>query len=117
MKGFSESILSLFLNDAWPGNVRELENVVERRTILVRGDEVSPEDLPETLNASRNDYTTLHKAVESQLSLEEIEREYIQRILEQPHGAKFRTAKILGIDRKTLYRKLEQFKDKPPGAQ
>lgn len=110
LSGFSESVLALFLNYAWPGNVRELENAVERSVILGRGEEIVPEDLPETLTGSREDYITLHTALERQLSLEELEREYIARILEQTEGGKLRAAQILGIDRRTLYRKLEQFK-------
>lgn len=111
VKGYSESVLNLFLQYGWPGNVRELENVVERGVILSRGEEIVFEDLPSTLTGSRDDYAVLEKALERKLSIEELESEYITRILEQTGGNKYRAAQILGIDRRTLYRKLGQLKD------
>jgi DNA-binding NtrC family response regulator len=111
VKGCSESVLNLFLQYAWPGNVRELENAVERGVILSQGDEITAEDLPSTLTGSRDDYAVLEKALDRKLSLEELESEYIARVLEQTGGNKYRAAQILGIDRRTLYRKLGQLKD------
>jgi DNA-binding NtrC family response regulator len=112
IKGFNESVLALFLDYSWPGNVRELENAVERAMILAQGDQIILSDLPSTLTSSREDYSTLEKALDRQLSLEELEQEYIARILEQTGGNKYKAAQILGIDRKTLYRKIGQFKGK-----
>jgi transcriptional regulator with PAS, ATPase and Fis domain len=112
IKGFNESVLALFLDYSWPGNVRELENAVERAVILAQGDQVTLSDLPSTLASSREDYSTLEKALDRQLSLEQLEQEYIARILEQAGGNKYKAAQILGIDRKTLYRKIGQFKGK-----
>jgi DNA-binding NtrC family response regulator len=112
IKGFNESVLALFLDYSWPGNVRELENAIERAVILAQGDQITLKDLPSTLTSSREDYSTLEKALERQLSLEELEQEYIARILEQTGGNKYKAAQILGIDRKTLYRKIGQFKSK-----
>lgn len=116
IKGFSEDVSSLFLSYNWPGNVRELENAVERGIIMARGEEVIPEDLPDTLNSGFAQSALLHEAIDRQSSLEELERAYIARILEQTGGAKTRAAQILGIDRKTLYRKLEHDREKslPP---
>ena len=111
--GISESALSLLTRYSWPGNVRELENVIERAVILGRGSQIMPDDLPPTLTGGR-DFSTLEKALERQLTLEELEREYTLRILEQTGGNKYRAAQILGIDRKTLYRKLGQPKEKNP---
>lgn len=112
IKGFNESVLALFLDYSWPGNVRELENAVERAVILAQGDQITLGDLPSTLASSREDYSTLEKALDRQLSLEQLEQEYIARILEQAGGNKYKAAQILGIDRKTLYRKIGQFKSK-----
>jgi len=108
--GFSEAVMSLFLSYAWPGNVRELENAVERGIIMARREEIVPEDLPETLNGGLNRLSTLVEAVEGRFTLEALESAYIARILEQTAGAKAEAAHILGIDRKTLYRKLEHYK-------
>ena len=110
VKGFSDTVIALFLQHPWPGNVRELENVIERGIILSRSEEITVEDLPATLTGSRDDYAVLEKALERTLSLNEMESEYITRILEQTGGNKYRAAQILGIDRRTLYRKLAQLK-------
>ena len=110
VKGISESALALFLEYSWPGNVRELENAIERAVILAHGDQITTDDLPPTLIGSRGDYSTIEKALERLLPLEELERQYITRILEQTGGNKYKAAQILGIDRKTLYRKLTQSK-------
>jgi two-component system, NtrC family, response regulator HydG len=106
VKGFSEGVLALFVRYTWPGNVRELENAIERAVILVQGEQITLEDLPSTLVGNRTDYSTLGESLEQQLSLEEMEQQYIARVLEQTGGNKYRTAQILGIARKTLYRKL-----------
>jgi DNA-binding NtrC family response regulator len=106
LRGFSEQALALLLDYGWPGNVRELENVVERATIVARGEQIALEDLPPELAGRRSDYAALEQAAKRQLSLEELERDYITRIIEQTGGNKNRAAQILGIDRKTLYRKL-----------
>jgi DNA-binding NtrC family response regulator len=107
ISGISESALSLLVEYAWPGNVRELENAIERAVILTRGEEILSEDLPSSLTGNRDDFSTLDEAVGKQLTLDELEHRYIARILEQTHGNKFRAAQLLGIDRKTLYRKLK----------
>jgi DNA-binding NtrC family response regulator len=110
IRGFSEQVLALLLDYAWPGNVRELENVVERAGIVTRGEQITMDDLPPSMASSRSDYAALEQAAQRQLSLAELEREYIGRIIEQTGGNKNRAAQILGIDRKTLYRKLGQEK-------
>jgi transcriptional regulator with PAS, ATPase and Fis domain len=108
LRSINESVLALFMGYSWPGNVRELENTIERAVILTQGEQIVLDDLPSTLTGNRGDYSTLEKALERQLSLKELERQYITRILEQTGGNKYRAAQILGIDRKTLYRKLGQ---------
>jgi len=114
----SEAVLSLLVRYPWPGNVRELENAIERAVILARGNQILPEDLPSTLTGGQNDYASLEKALQKQQTLDELERQYIARVLEQTGGNKYQAAHILGIDRKTLYRKLAQPKtqDSSPAA-
>jgi DNA-binding NtrC family response regulator len=106
--GISESALLLLFRYPWPGNVRELENAIERAVILTRGDQILPDDLPPTITGKLDDYSTLDQALEQQLTLEEMEHQYISRVLDRTGGNKYRAARILGIDRKTLYRKLQQ---------
>ncbi len=106
VQGVSEAALALLVDYAWPGNVRELENVIERAVTLSRGAKIMPEDLPSAIQGARGERRILDEAVERTLSLEAMEKEYILRILEKTGGNKYKAAHILGIDRKTLYRKL-----------
>jgi DNA-binding NtrC family response regulator len=91
----------------WPGNVRELENSMERAVALARLDEVAVDDLPERVRA----YQTTHFTVPvddtaEMITLDELERKYITRVLKLVGDNKTRAAQILGVDRRTLYRKL-----------
>jgi len=112
LKGINESVLGLLIDYAWPGNVRELENVIERAVTLARGDTVTPEDLPPSIREVRGERQMVEEAVERLLPLEELEEAYIRRILEKTGGNKYQAAQVLGIDRKTLYRKLSEMGDK-----
>ncbi len=103
---FRETAKKLLLGYAWPGNVRELENVVERAVALVQGELIGPEDLPPALRERRNP-DQLSTALAQGLTLDELERQYIRRVLDAEGGNKTRAAQRLGLDRKTLYRKLE----------
>ena len=95
---------------AWPGNVRELRNCIERAVALARFDEVIVEDLP----AQVRDYSASHVLVAANdptelVPLDEVERRYIERVMEAVGGNKRQAAQILGLDRTTLYRKLERW--------
>ncbi|GAB4566858.1 MAG: sigma-54 dependent transcriptional regulator [Haliangiales bacterium] len=95
----------------WPGNVRELENIIERGLTLCRDDEIRPDDLPNHVR-ERKHSDFLSTAVARGMNLAELEREYIERVLENEGGNKTRTAQRLGLDRKTLYRKLDEYSRK-----
>jgi DNA-binding NtrC family response regulator len=116
LRGFSESANKLLLAYPWPGNVRELENVVERAVALCDREIVGPEDLPPAMRERRNQ-DRLAAALAQGLTLEELEREYIERVLQAEGGNKTRAAQRLGLDRKTLYRKLEEYAAAPRGPQ
>jgi two-component system response regulator AtoC len=95
---------------SWPGNVRELQNCVERAVALTRSEQIELSDLPEKVRA----YTSSHVVVAgddpSELpSMEEVERRYVLRVLQAVGGNKVLAAKVLGFDRKTLYRKLLRY--------
>ena len=92
--------------------MRELENVIERAVTLARGERILPEDLPVVIQGSRGDRRVIDEGFERTLSLEEVEKEYILRILEKTGGNKYQAAQVLGIDRKTLYRKLGEIQQK-----
>jgi two-component system response regulator HydG len=92
---------------AWPGNVRELQNCVERAVALARFEEVAVEDLPEKIRAYSKSHVVVATDDPSDLvALEEVEKRYILRVLEAHGGNRTEAAKTLGLDRKTLYRKL-----------
>lgn len=105
--GFTARAAERLLAYNWPGNVRELHNCVERATALSRTESVDVEDLPERI---RN-YTSAHVLVAGDdpselVPLEEVERRYILRVVESCRGNKSQAARVLGIGRKTLYRRL-----------
>jgi DNA-binding NtrC family response regulator len=106
--GLTEGALALLMDYSWPGNVRELENVIERSVTLTRGDKITPEDLPPVVRGSSGDRQMIEDAAEKTRTLADMERAYILRILEKTGGNKYQAAQILGIDRKTLYRKLDE---------
>ncbi|RMH04760.1 MAG: sigma-54-dependent Fis family transcriptional regulator [Nitrospirae bacterium] len=108
LKGIKESALGLLMDYEWPGNVRELENVIERAVTLAQGDYITVDELPPVLRGIRGDRQLIEDAAEQLLPLHAMEQRYIKRILEKTKGNKFQAAQVLGIDRKTLYRKLSE---------
>jgi len=112
VKAFTPLAMDMFLKYDWPGNVRELENAVERAVILLPGDYITEKELPLNITQSYpgedlfRDNSTL---VSEDLSLEEIEKNAILKTLETTGGNKSETARKLGINRRTLYLKLEKF--------
>ncbi|MBI3357112.1 MAG: sigma-54-dependent Fis family transcriptional regulator, partial [Nitrospirae bacterium] len=113
IKGVSEAALAMLMDYGWPGNVRELENVIERAVTLSHGEKISPDDLPPAVQGARGDRRVLDEAAEKSLPLHEIEKEHIKKILEKTGGNKYQAAHALGIDRKTLYRKLAEIEGTP----
>jgi DNA-binding NtrC family response regulator len=105
--GISEGALRILLNYSWPGNVRELENILHRAITLSQHEAVLPEDLPASLT-QEEDENLMGKALQEEYTLDQLEKEYIRKVLVKVEGNKSRAAQILGLDRKTLYRKLEE---------
>lgn len=106
VRGFVPETMALLERYHWPGNVRELENVVERTVSLAPGSLIMPDDLPESVRKAEAGPAGGH---ESLLSLDEVEKRHLNRVLRETDGNKVRAAKILGIDRRTLYRMAERF--------
>jgi DNA-binding NtrC family response regulator len=102
IEGFTPEALALLSGYPWPGNVRELENVVERAAILCDADQVGTKDLSITAVP-----TAAEKVAGS--SLEDMERDYILRVLREFDGNQSKASQALGIDRKTLYLKLRKY--------
>ena len=124
VSGISKEAMSALVNYEWPGNVRELENAIERAVIIASGRQIEAEDLPEAIcrKALENSAETrqerlraasegrsLNLEIEVPSTIDEIERMVIEATLEYANNDKTRTSKLLGIGRKTLYRKLEEY--------
>ncbi|MFQ5515542.1 MAG: sigma-54-dependent transcriptional regulator [Myxococcota bacterium] len=107
----SPEAMRVLMERRWEGNARELENVIERALALSEQRELQVEDLPLTsmgqAAAPRTDESLLKGALESKLTLRELEDRYIDAILESTGGNKVQAARILGINRRTLYRRGE----------
>jgi DNA-binding NtrC family response regulator len=99
-KSFSPEAEALLESYRWPGNVRELENAIERAMVIGRDPEIRPRDLPLRVENGRTPDTS---------SLEAMEKEHIIRTLREMDGNVTRSAKVLGIDRATLYNKMKKY--------
>jgi DNA-binding NtrC family response regulator len=97
-KSIAKEAMDVLINYSWPGNVRELENVIERAVIL--------EESPEIFQEEHSPGLIMEKA---QVTLEELEREYLLRVLEDTNWQKKRASAILGINASTLYRKIQRY--------
>ncbi|MBF0498604.1 MAG: sigma-54-dependent Fis family transcriptional regulator [Candidatus Riflebacteria bacterium] len=89
----------------WPGNIRELRNIMERAVVLARTDIIGPEDFPEKLRALSLVSTDLLKGVDI-LTLADMEKMYVRKVLDFTAGNKLQAARLLDIDPKTLRAKL-----------
>lgn len=108
--GIDREALSLLIGHRWPGNVRELEHTIERAILLGRTATITVADLPPQLSHIEPRKLPLAEAIARNFTLRDVEREYIARVLENTNGNKSEAAKILGVDRTTLYRKLDEYK-------
>ncbi|MEO6419953.1 MAG: sigma-54 dependent transcriptional regulator [Polyangiaceae bacterium] len=110
LKGLSPAVAEKLLAYAWPGNVRELQNCIARAVALAQYDQLTVEDLPEKIRDYRRSQVLLASDDPSELvSMEEVERRYVLRVLEAVGGNKNMAARVLGWDRKTLYRRLDRW--------
>ena len=98
--------LDVIRRHSWPGNVRELENVIERSLVLGDDDVIGVDDLPPHLRDGRG---TVDGSPLPQRSLADVEREHVLPTLRLARGNKAAAARVLGMDRKTLYRKLDEY--------
>jgi len=105
--GISESAARLLVEYDWPGNVRELENCMERAIALSRLDQVTIDDLPEKLQHTRQAMVIATSEPTELVTLDEMERRYARYVLAACNGNKTQAARILGMNRRSLYRRLE----------
>lgn len=124
VSGISKEAMRALVNYDWPGNVRQLENAIERAVIIASGRQIEIDDLPESV-ATGADEASAHArearafaaangsgtgiAIELPAAMDEVERQVIEATLRYTDGDKSKAARLLGLGRKTLYRKLEQY--------
>jgi DNA-binding NtrC family response regulator len=109
--GISDAAARKLMEYRWPGNVRELRNAIAHAVALTAYDTIAPEDLPQKIGAERPSRMFLGAEDPAGLvPLEEVERRYVHHVLEATAGNRTAAAKILGLDRKTLYRKLQRYR-------
>jgi two-component system, NtrC family, response regulator AtoC len=112
IRGFIPDTMAILQRYHWPGNVRELENVIERAASLTHGPLLHPDDLPDSVRQAPSNSLEPSKLPGHDgelISLDELEKRYLMRVLKDSGHNKVRAAKILGIDRRTLYRMAERF--------
>jgi DNA-binding NtrC family response regulator len=118
-KRIAPAALDLLADYHWPGNVRQLLNTLESVMVFAPGGEIGPEELPEEIRRASGNREVIRSAAERGLSLGELERDYIFEVLRRTGGNKSRAAEVLGIPRRTLYRRLDEYAasaDAPPAA-
>jgi DNA-binding NtrC family response regulator len=104
-------VMAMLTAYPWPGNVRELRNTIQRAVTMAATEEIRPDDLPPRIRETGRAAALVAGAAQRGLPLRELERSYILEILRQAGGNKSRAAEILGLDRKTLYRKIEEYRE------
>ncbi len=118
IKGVSQNVLDLFMELPWEGNVRELRNVIERSYIMAKGEFIDIADLPAEYREikGKNHFSDTKQNIndidileESPTTLEELEKRYIAKVLKMTSGNRSKAAKILGLSRRSLYRKLKRY--------
>jgi len=118
INGISDEAFGYLMKHDWPGNVRELENVIERACVLTKGPLIEPVDMPEHILKGKADTcapgwrSTLedtNNGASLKDALKDPERKIILEAIEKCNGNKKEAAKLLGINRTTLYKKLNQF--------
>ncbi len=108
IEGLDQAAAERLLAYSWPGNIRELRNVIERAVTLTRHNRLTVEDLPEKIREYRGSTMLIGGDDPTELgTIEEVERRYIAHVLKAVGNNQSQAAKILGVDRKTLYRKLK----------
>ena len=100
----------------WPGNVRELENSLERAVAMARRNEITVDDLPIKIRDHQSARIVIGGDDPAELvTLGEVERRYVKRVLDACGGNRSRAAKVLGIDRRSLFRRLQELAEPDPG--
>ncbi len=109
VRGFDSDAMAVLMRYSWPGNVRELRNVIERAIVLCPGDVITPEELPEKLKKNGGGASGQQETSSLKLSLSEYEKTLILNVYHAQRRNKEETARVLGVDLATLYRKMKKY--------
>lgn len=110
IKSIAPGALEALQNYDWPGNIRELKNILERMVVLSSGEELTADLVPEDIKSSQTVRGSMPPVPASENSnLSDMEKIYIQQALGAVKGNKSLAAKKLGISRRTLYRKIQEY--------
>jgi len=117
INGLSDNVIAALTNYSWPGNVRELEHVIERAVVLCQGATITMRDLPSDLFITKDVQTSTHftpppyqgSPGTEDLSEKDTKADQILKVLSKCGGNKAKAARLLGIDRSTLYRKIKDY--------
>jgi transcriptional regulator of acetoin/glycerol metabolism len=102
VEGVEPLAMEMLMNYVWPGNVRELENAIERAMVVTKNKTLSVEDFNLNYGQVKVDY-------HNDLSIDNVEKQHILRVLEKNNWNISRSAKVLGIDRVTVYKKMQKY--------
>lgn len=113
VRGFSEPVVEKLLHYPWPGNVRELRNAMEHAVVLTQHQTIFPSNLPKKVRDFQRRGLPFSPSPRQDIfplvSLEEMEKQYVLHVFHRVKGNRTMAAKVLGVDRKTLYRKLQRY--------
>ncbi|SET08429.1 PAS domain S-box-containing protein [Natronincola peptidivorans] len=108
--GITESALNVLKSNSWKGNVRELENILERAINVCEGNEIDIQQLPENIISEQSMIVDNNEDFFEIMSLEEMERKLIEKILIHCKGNISKASKVLSVSRNTLYNKMEKYR-------
>jgi len=109
VKGFRPEVEKIFLTYSWPGNLRELKNIIRRAVLLSQTDWIGKDVLPEEIFSQKTETPINNPEGNFKISLMQHERDLIIKTLEEFNYNKTKVSKVLGMDRKTLYNKMEKY--------
>ncbi|MFQ5600498.1 MAG: sigma-54-dependent transcriptional regulator [Candidatus Krumholzibacteriia bacterium] len=109
MQAIAKEAVQILVDYDWPGNVRELENIIERSVILQAGEVLEVSDLPDVVKTRRSGASRKLFDGSTNVTLEELEKEYLVTVLNETGWQKKKASSILGINASTLYRKIQRY--------
>ena len=108
LTGVSDEVMRTLMRYDYPGNVRELENIIEHAFVLCKGERIDLDCLPKEITVDQEKISSPTMPLPGETPIDRAEAEVIERTLKTYHGNRIKTAKELGLDRTTLWRKIKK---------